>query len=100
MNHQPAGIDEILAEADRYTAHTNPTYNYCRICGHSPTSKDEPNRAPIKFWDCDDGWIIGTLCRYCFHDTKDVKPSPEDYAYSRYYEMPEIETDEDVINAF
>lgn len=70
------------------------SYNYCRICGHVPGKDDEPNRAPIKFWDPDDGWIIGTLCRWCHEEFGDVQPKPDDYAYN---DAPgiSIETDED-----
>mgnify|MGYP001484184854 CR=1 FL=1 len=57
------------------------SYNYCTICGHTP-KKDEPaNRAPLKFWDPDDGWKIGTLCPWCADDALTTEPKPSDYAY-------------------
>jgi len=82
-------------------AHARISYNYCSICGHVPNCHiDEPNYAPLKFWDADDGWRIGTLCRPCAEEELDRQPKPEDYAYSKYYELPtEIETDEDPLEA-
>ena len=60
----------------------NISYNYCRICGHQPQTKlDEPNYGPFRFWDPDDGWLIGTLCRWCWEDVRDARPKPEDFAY-------------------
>lgn len=81
------------------------SYNYCRVCGHVPGKNDEPNRAPIKFWDPDDGWIIGTLCRWCHEEVGNVQPKPEDFAYARYYgDDPDfdiaVDTDEDPLLAF
>ncbi len=81
------------------------SYNYCRVCGHVPGKNDEPNRAPIKFWDSDDGWIIGTLCRWCHEEVGDTQPKPGDFAYDRYYGddpdfTPIVDTDEDPLLAF
>lgn len=60
------------------------SYNYCGICGHTPRNDDdEPNRAPIRWWDPDDGWKIGTLCRGCFEQFGDVQPKESDFAYNR-----------------
>ncbi len=77
------------------------SYNYCRICGYTPhTQNDKPNRAPLRFWDPDDGWKIGTLCRGCADEFLDVKPSPEDYAYREHNSdicTDEAETDEDLL---
>ena len=57
------------------------SYNCCGICGYTPyTRLDEPNRAPLRWWDPDDGWKIGTLCRWCAEEVLDRKPQPEDYA--------------------
>ncbi len=78
------------------------SYNYCRVCGYTPkTNNDEPNRAPLRFWDPDDGWKIGTLCRGCADEVLDVKPSPEDYAYRYQSDIctDEPETDEDPLLA-
>jgi len=58
------------------------TYNGCRICGREPrTERDEPNKAPIRFWEPDDGWVISALCRNCFHEFGAVQPHVSDYAY-------------------
>ena len=78
---------------------SNLTYNSCGICGRAPKDREEPNHAPIKWWDPDDGWKIGTLCRWCIAEFKDVLPSPEDYAYGQSMEYAEIETDEDPLEA-
>lgn len=59
------------------------SYNYCGICGRVPhTHLDEPNRAPVRWWDPDDGWKIGTLCRWCHDEVKTVRPERGDYAYA------------------
>lgn len=58
------------------------SYNYCGICGRVPhTAQDEPNHAPLRWWDPDDGWKIGTLCRWCAEEFLDCQPKPTDYAY-------------------
>jgi hypothetical protein len=79
-----------------------PSYNYCKICGSVPGSKltDPPNYAPLRFWDCDDGWKIGTLCTYCFNDVRDDKPHPDDYA-SQFtnHVCDDADTDEDPTEA-
>ncbi len=78
----------------------NFSYNSCCICGYTPSSNgDIPNYAPLKYWDCDDGWIIGTLCRECAMHNLLIKPKPSDYAYNKK-ENIEIITDEDPIIAF
>lgn len=57
------------------------SYNCCGICGYTPhTHLDEPNRAPLRWWDPDDGWKIGTLCRWCAEEVLDRKPKPTDFA--------------------
>ncbi len=56
------------------------SYNHCGVCGHIPQSGDEPNRAPLRWWDPDDGWKIGTLCIWCAEEVLDRKPHPDDYA--------------------
>lgn len=79
--------------------HAKPSYIYCGICGHTPrTSNDEPNFGPVKWWDCDDGWKIGTLCPGCWEEAKDDKPRPDDYAVRNNSEFANISdgnTDED-----
>ena len=55
---------KTMSAAERF-ARARVTYNYCGICGHVPkTRTDEPNRAPLRWWDPDDGWKIGSLCRW------------------------------------
>jgi hypothetical protein len=83
-------------------ANAQPSYNYCRICGHQPrTANDEPNRAPLRFWDPDDGWIIGTLCRWCADEYLHVQPDPDDFAYDDHALdiATDVETDEDILVA-
>lgn len=77
------------------------SYNYCGICGRVPRSNaDEPNYAPLRWWDPDDGWKIGTLCRHCHEDTFHAKPKPGDYAYRTTNGVADdVNTDEDPINA-
>ena len=38
------------------------SYNCCGICGRTPNENEECNWAPIRYWEPDDGWCIGTLC--------------------------------------
>jgi hypothetical protein len=80
---------------------TRISYNYCGICGHTPkTNQDEPNRAPLRWWDPDDGWKIGTLCRWCAQEALDAKPKEGDFAYRRTNEVcDDCNTDEDPILA-
>ena len=76
------------------------SYNYCRICGDTPGPHDEPNYAPLRFWDPDDGWVIGTLCRWCWEDVQDARPQPGDFAYHTTNQVCDEEcTDEDSILA-
>ena len=79
------------------------SYNYCGICGRTPeTSLDEPNLAPLRWWDPDDGWKIGTLCRWCAEEALDRKPQPDDFAVATRATngvCDECDTDEDPINA-
>ena len=74
------------------------TYNYCRICGFSPSQSEEMNHDCIRFWSPDDGWKIGALCRPCHEEYGDVVPQPGDYAYRDCHEdicTGEPETDND-----
>lgn len=77
------------------------TYNYCGICGHvPPTGQDEPNRAPLRWWDPDDGWKIGSLCRPCAEEALDRQPRETDFAYRRTNQVcDDCNTDEDPIEA-
>lgn len=81
------------------------TYNYCGICGHEPkTDREEMNRGPIRWWSPDDGWKIGSLCRWCAIDegALDAVPKPDDYAYEHADDActGEPETDDDPLLAF
>ena len=80
---------------------TRISYNYCGLCGRTPhTNLDEPNYAPMRWWDPDDGWKITTLCRHCWQDVCDDMPKAEDYAYRNTNGTCDVEnTDEDAIAA-
>lgn len=83
-------------EALRRFASRPASYIYCRICGHEPkTERDEPNRGPLRFWEPDDGWVIGTLCRWCWMEVCNDQPKPEDYAYEDQDTIHIDNTDED-----
>ena len=77
------------------------SYIYCGICGHRPGANDEPNYGPIRWWDPDDGWKVGTLCRHCAADAVHDKPEAGDYAWrGDGSEIIGVEnTDEDIIFA-
>ena len=76
------------------------SYNYCGICGHVPKQNEEPNEAPVRWWDPDDGWKIGTLCRPCKDEVKNDRPKPSDYAYEKTNGVCDDEnTDEDPTEA-
>lgn len=77
------------------------SYNYCGICGRTPqTNLDEPNYAPLRWWDPDDGWKIGTLCRWCAEDYLNTKPKRGDFAYpSTNGVCDDCNTDEDPVDA-
>jgi len=47
---------------------------YCRICG----GDCEPN--PRGYWDPDDGWHFGTLCRGCARAYGRRRPRRDDFA--------------------
>lgn len=69
------------------------SYNYCGICGHVPHKGEPANKSPLKWWDPDDGWKIGTLCAWCANDYLDVQPKPTDYAYDDFYGETSAEGD-------
>lgn len=73
------------------------TFGPCSICGHHPrTEQDTPNVGPVRFWDPDDGWKIGTLCPSCMTEFGHVQPDPGDYAYRATNGVCDVvETDED-----
>lgn len=73
------------------------SYNYCGVCGHTPQSQnDEPNYAPLRWWDPDDGWKVGTLCRHCHNEVFRDKPKRTDYAYHTTNQVADdVNTDED-----
>lgn len=74
------------------------TYNHCQICGHRPCSDDQPNRTPVRWWDPDDGWKIGTLCVGCKEDNEGVKPKEGDFAFESTNGMVDyVDTEEDVL---
>ena len=68
--------DANQIRADRLHARTlHCSYNYCGICGRTPKSNDEPNYAPLRWWDPDDGWKIGTLCHWCHDEVVKARPN-------------------------
>ena len=71
---------------------TRPSHNYCGICGHIPKTTDEPNRAPLRWWSPDDGWRIGTLCRFCADIFSTIRPHPDQ-------RLENVNTDEDPLLA-
>lgn len=78
------------------------SYNYCGICGHTPkTSSEEPNYAPLRWWDPDDGWKIGTLCHWCHDEVANAVPKPGDFAFKDTNGVcDDSNTDEDESLAF
>ena len=79
--------------------HVKPSYIYCGICGRTPDADEEPNYGPIGWWDPDDGWKIGSLCRGCAEEYVPVQPDPSDYAYNEdgSFSIDDSGTDEDPI---
>lgn len=77
------------------------SYNHCGICGRTPkTNLDEPNYAPVRWWDPDDGWKVGTLCSCCFRETFGQRPKATDFAAGRTNGVADaVDTDEDPIDA-
>lgn len=94
-------MPEEISTPEAARAQARPTYNYCGICGHQPKSKESPNYGPLKWWDPDDGWKIGSLCIYCHDDAFYRGPKPGDLAYKQTNGVADdINTDEDVIDAW
>ena len=56
------------------------SYTHCGLCGRTPKQNEEPNYAPLRWWDADDGWRITTLCRWCWEEVSEDRPKPTDYA--------------------
>lgn len=75
------------------------SYNHCGLCGRQPKNHlEEPNYAPIRWWDADDGWKITTLCSWCVREVEDQQPKETDYAYRKHRTdvcSDEPDTDED-----
>lgn len=72
------------------------SYSYCRICGSEPSGAfPEPN-VVVKYWEPDDGWSFGALCRGCRDEFGDAQPHPDDYAYADQYHIGNVHTDEDI----
>ena len=96
----PADPGIIFLHAAGKTLQVHISYNYCTVCGHTPTGSEEPNYAPIRFWDPDDGWKIGTLCRWCADEVVGDQPKPEDFAWRNQEHIDDSGTDEDVLLVF
>jgi len=91
------------------------SHQYCGICGHVPKRDSEPpyhvNKAPLRWWDVDDGWKIGALCHGCAcgDDVRnglgsdpalDAKPRERDYAFHNTNTIADVvDTDEDPTEA-
>jgi len=75
----------------------NLSYNMCTLCGYQPEGAfPRLNFGPVRFWDPDDGWRIGTLCPWCYETESNRTPQPNDYAYNRAMSLDvDIDTDED-----
>ena len=93
----PQTQQPISLHIDGKTLTVFPSYIYCGICGHTPqTANDEPNYAPIQWWDPDDGWKIGTLCQDCAEEYVPCQPQPNDYAViCQQNDIDDSGTDED-----
>jgi hypothetical protein len=77
------------------------TYAGCRICGYQPKGTfDRMNFGPVRFWEPDDGWVVGTLCPWCYKEFGDRQPKPDDYAYQHTNDICDVEdTDDDPLLA-
>jgi hypothetical protein len=96
----PASLPERIDVLKRLSQ-ARATYNYCGICGRVPQTKlDEPNYAPLRWWDPDDGWKIGALCSWCAEEAIPRKPEEGDFAYTQTNGVcDETDTDEDPTEA-
>lgn len=94
---QPKNEDEVLQLLG--SKRCRASYNYCGICGRVPRDNAEPNYAPLRWWDPDDGWKIGTLCSWCAKEAMPQRPKPEDIAFDSTNGVcdKDPETDEDPI---
>jgi len=62
---------------------------YCRICG----DESKMLTKVVRFWDPDDGWVVGRLCSYCCAEAIDRKPLESDYAWDKRGELFSDEED-------
>jgi hypothetical protein len=94
-------MSATITQLNGVAVNVRPSYNYCGVCGHQPrTRNEEPNYAPVRWWDPDDGWKIGTLCRHCHADVMDARPKPGDYACAKTNDVADdVNTDEDPLDA-
>ena len=67
--------------------HSDPYWGggYCKICGETDYQREQPYHTglvprQVRFWDCDDGWKVGILCRHCIDDVAHRGPKETDYA--------------------
>ena len=59
---------------------------YCNICGdHGPSLVPRQ----VRYWDPDDGWVVGVLCTFCTEDADSRGPRPDDYAVGIRQRNPE-----------
>ncbi len=73
----------------------------CRICGAEGDGISQPkNKSAVRFWDADDGWIIGPLCCHCESEAADRLPQKTDFAFqSSNGVCDEIATDAEPMEA-
>jgi hypothetical protein len=48
---------------------------YCGICG---SEKIVPTA--VRYWEPDEGWLMGVLCEFCTKDASERPPIDSDYA--------------------
>jgi len=79
------------------------TYAMCGICGYQPYDDRDEMNIRSRWWDPDDGWKFGSLCRCCRDEFGDRQPEPGDFALLAYedeglFNDENILTDEDVLD--
>jgi hypothetical protein len=76
-SHTREGVGlKVVSESTWYGSHAE-----CDVCGSSSKARFVPRM--VRYWDCDDGWTLGTLCTDCGEEAADRGPIPSDYAYSK-----------------
>jgi hypothetical protein len=65
----------------------------CAICGDETGTVG--TRVLARYWDCDDGWMLGKLCPACVTFCR--PPHPDDYAYDTEGDAFGFDPPEDVL---